>query len=74
MRQFLMFLFSVYGLVSQMPKSGAGGRSVAMACKMVGGGSDGSLDLCARVCLIGEDENIIFQTYVKPTAPVTNYR
>jgi hypothetical protein len=57
-----------------MPKSGAGGRAVAMACKMVGGGSDGSVDLCARVCLIGEDETVIFQTYVKPTAPVTNYR
>ncbi|KAG8072067.1 hypothetical protein GUJ93_ZPchr0006g44896 [Zizania palustris] len=57
-----------------MPRGGNGGRAVAMACKMVGGGSDGSLDICARVCLIGEDENIIFQTYVKPTTTVTNYR
>ncbi|KAJ0989092.1 hypothetical protein J5N97_007448 [Dioscorea zingiberensis] len=47
---------------------------VALACKMVGGGSDGSLDLCARVCLIDEDENIIFHSYVKPQIPVTNYR
>ncbi|XP_059451378.1 RNA exonuclease 4-like [Corylus avellana] len=47
---------------------------VALACKMVGGGSDGSLDLCGRVCLIDESENIIFHTYVKPTLPVTNYR
>ncbi|KAB1209178.1 RNA exonuclease 4, partial [Morella rubra] len=47
---------------------------VALACKMVGGGSDGSLDLCARVCLIDESENIIFYTYVKPSIPVTNYR
>ncbi|WOL12506.1 RNA exonuclease 4-like [Canna indica] len=51
-----------------------GGQAVALACKMVGGGSDGSLDLCARVCLIGEDENIIFQAYIKPQIPVTNYR
>ncbi|KAL2500046.1 Exonuclease family protein [Abeliophyllum distichum] len=49
-------------------------RVVALACKMVGGGSDGSLDLCARVCLIDEYEKIIFHTYVKPHLPVTNYR
>ncbi|CAL9080492.1 unnamed protein product [Musa textilis] len=51
-----------------------GSQAVALACKMVGGGSDGSLDLCARVCLIGEDENVIFQTYIKPQIPITNYR
>ncbi|KAL6960605.1 hypothetical protein U1Q18_038370 [Sarracenia purpurea var. burkii] len=49
-------------------------KVVALACKMVGGGSDGSLDLCARVCLIDEHENIIFHTYVKPHLPVSNYR
>ncbi|KAF7129026.1 hypothetical protein RHSIM_Rhsim10G0022100 [Rhododendron simsii] len=49
-------------------------KVVALACKMVGGGSDGSLDLCARVCLTDECENIIFQAYVKPLLPVTNYR
>nr|ACG46030.1 RNA exonuclease 4 [Zea mays] len=58
-----------------MPRGGGmTGRAVALACKMVGGGSDGSMDLCARVCLVGEDEHVIFQTYVKPTLPVTNYR
>lgn len=52
----------------------ASGGVVALACKMVGGGSDGSLDLCARVCLIDEYENIIFHTYVNPQLPVTNFR
>ncbi|KAF5479585.1 hypothetical protein F2P56_000394 [Juglans regia] len=52
----------------------SGPQVVALACKMVGGGSDGSLDMCARVCLIDESENIIFHTYVKPPIPVTNYR
>ena len=47
---------------------------MAIDCQKVGGGSDGSLDLCARVCLIDEDENIIFHTYVQPLIPVTNYR
>ncbi|KAK6928327.1 Exonuclease, RNase T/DNA polymerase III [Dillenia turbinata] len=51
-----------------------GPQVVALACKMVGGGSDGTLDLCARVCLVDEYENIIFHTYVKPQLPVTNYR
>ncbi|KAF7152416.1 hypothetical protein RHSIM_Rhsim01G0276600 [Rhododendron simsii] len=49
-------------------------RAVALDCEMVGGESDGSLDLCARVCLIDEDENVIFHTYVRPETPVTNYR
>ncbi|XP_045805257.1 uncharacterized protein LOC123898363 isoform X2 [Trifolium pratense] len=53
---------------------GRGPQVVALACKMVGGGSDGSLDLCARVCLIDENENIIFHSYVTPPIPVTNYR
>jgi hypothetical protein len=57
-----------------MPRGGIiSGRAFALACKMVGG-NDGSVDLCAKVCLIGEDENVIFQTYVKPRARVTNYR
>ncbi|KAF6175839.1 hypothetical protein GIB67_003327 [Kingdonia uniflora] len=47
---------------------------VALGCKMVGGGSDGTLDLCARVCLIDDNENTIFHSYVKPLLPVTNYR
>ena len=53
----------------------SGPQVVALACKMVGGGgSDGSLDLCARVCLIDEYESIISRTYVKPPTPATNYR
>ncbi|KAK7856299.1 rna exonuclease 4, partial [Quercus suber] len=31
-------------------------------CEMVGGGDDGTLDLCALVCLIDEDVNVIFHT------------
>ncbi|KAL2238897.1 UNVERIFIED_CONTAM: BTB/POZ and MATH domain-containing protein 2 [Sesamum indicum] len=49
-------------------------EAVSMDCEMVGGGSDGSLDLCARVCLVDEDEKLIFYTYVLPQIPVTNYR
>lgn len=54
--------------------SDRGPEAVALDCEMVGGGSDGTLDLCARVCLIDEDENLIFHTYVRPEIPITNYR
>ncbi|XP_068663780.1 uncharacterized protein [Aristolochia californica] len=49
-------------------------KAVAMDCEMVGGGSDGTLDICGRVCLIDEDENVIFHSYVIPQIPITNYR
>lgn len=49
-------------------------KAIALDCEMVGGGSDGSLEVCARVCLVDEDENLILHTYVKPRLPVTNYR
>ncbi|KAI3449599.1 hypothetical protein Pfo_006264 [Paulownia fortunei] len=54
--------------------SGSHPEAVAIDCEMVGGGSDGSLDLCARVCLVDEDEKLIFHTYVLPQIPVTDYR
>uniref|UniRef100_M1BML3 Exonuclease n=1 Tax=Solanum tuberosum TaxID=4113 RepID=M1BML3_SOLTU len=49
-------------------------EAVALDCEMVGGGSDCSLDLCARVCLVDEDEKLIFHTFVLPQIPVTDYR
>lgn len=49
-------------------------KAVAIDCEMVAGGSDGLLDICARVCLIDEDENLLFHTYVQPQIPVVNYR
>ncbi|KAM3713600.1 hypothetical protein ACJW31_01G268000 [Castanea mollissima] len=73
----LLARFANLGIRDNLTVDNGGTRGpqvVALACKMVGGGSDGSLDLCARVCLIDESENIIFHTYVKPPIPVTNYR
>ena len=54
--------------------NGRGPGAIAIDCEMVGGGDDGTLDLCALVCLIDEDENVIFHTYVRPQIPVTNFR
>ena len=57
------------------PHGGGGeGGALALGCKMVGAGSDGSLDVCARVCVIDEQENILFEAFVKPLLPVTHYR
>ncbi|KAK4731889.1 hypothetical protein R3W88_024877 [Solanum pinnatisectum] len=49
-----------------------GQEVVTIDCVMVGGGW--SQELCARVCLVDEDEKIIFQTYVLPPTPVADYR
>ncbi|KAF7055691.1 hypothetical protein CFC21_063191 [Triticum aestivum] len=56
-----------------MPRVAVGGV-VALGCKMVGGGSDGTLDVCGRVCVIDENETIVFENFVRPLLPVTHYR
>ncbi|XP_027097230.1 uncharacterized protein [Coffea arabica] len=62
-------------LASDIEKGiGRGYEAIALDCEMVGGGSNGSLDLCARVCLVDEYEKILFHTYVLPQIPVTDYR
>ncbi|VAH56599.1 unnamed protein product [Triticum turgidum subsp. durum] len=67
---------SVQSLTRSMSRVGArGGRgAVALGCKMVGGGSDGTLDVCARVCVVDEHETILYESFVKPLIPVTHYR
>ena len=60
--------------VVDLNNTARGPQAVAMDCEMVGGGSDETLDLCARVCLVDADENVIFDAYVQPLIPVTNYR
>ncbi|XP_024972342.1 apoptosis-enhancing nuclease-like, partial [Cynara cardunculus var. scolymus] len=70
----LLHRFANLGIQDDLRIDNGKTRAVALACKMVGGGSDGSLDLCAKVCIIDEYENILFRSYVKPYLPVTNYR
>uniref|UniRef100_A0A0E0JD59 RNA exonuclease 4 n=1 Tax=Oryza punctata TaxID=4537 RepID=A0A0E0JD59_ORYPU len=50
------------------------GGVLALGCKMVGAGSDGSLDVCGRVCVVDEQERVVFESFVKPHIPVTHYR
>eukprot|EP00897_Mesotaenium_endlicherianum_P007370 jgi/Mesen1/6661/ME000340S05821 len=57
-----------------VPRRASGRRAVAIDCEMVGGGSDGSVDLCARICVIDDHENVLLNTFVCPSLPVTDYR
>ena len=34
---------------------------IGLDCEMLGGGNDSSLDLCARVYLVDEEENVFFR-------------
>ncbi|KAK4360777.1 hypothetical protein RND71_019729 [Anisodus tanguticus] len=70
----MLYRMAKLGIQDDLRIENSRGRVVALACKMVGGGSDGSLDLCARVCLIDEHERILFHSYVAPNLPVTNYK
>lgn len=49
-------------------------KTIAMDCEMVGGGIDKSIDICVRVCLVDENENLVFHAFVQPSIPVTDYR
>ncbi|XP_023533248.1 uncharacterized protein LOC111795196 isoform X1 [Cucurbita pepo subsp. pepo] len=55
-------------------RSDRGLGAIAMDCVMAGGGSDGTLDICIGICLVDEDEKLIFNTFVQPQIPITNYR
>ncbi|XP_038877627.1 uncharacterized protein LOC120069877 isoform X3 [Benincasa hispida] len=55
-------------------RSDRGHGAIAMDCVMAGGGSDGALDICVWICLVDEDEKLIFSTFVQPQIPITNYR
>lgn len=49
-------------------------KLVALGCEMVGSGIDGMLALCGRVCLVNEDEQVIFHSYLKPITAIKDYR
>lgn len=47
---------------------------VALDCEYVGGGTDGSDDLLARVSIVNEEGHIVYDKYVKPRERVTDFR
>ena len=49
-------------------------RYLALDCEMVGVGPGGYFSALARVCIIDWNENIVLDTFVKVTQPITDYR
>ncbi|PPQ62773.1 hypothetical protein CVT24_000467 [Panaeolus cyanescens] len=49
-------------------------RFVALSCINVGVGPGGTTNLLARVALVDYRGDVIFEKYVKPTSPVTDFR
>ncbi|XGW09554.1 hypothetical protein V3C99_011663 [Haemonchus contortus] len=47
---------------------------IALDCEYVGGGTDGSDDLLARVSIVNEEGKIVYDKYVKPRERVTDFR
>ncbi|KAJ4829126.1 hypothetical protein Tsubulata_011811 [Turnera subulata] len=54
--------------------TGKASDAIAIDCVTVGCGGDQLLAICARVCLVDEQENIVFHAYVQPALSVTDYR
>ena len=61
-------------LRSRAPARGGAPRAVALDCEMVGVEPDGGGAMCARVCVVDERGETLLNTFVKPSAPVTDYR
>jgi len=49
-------------------------RYVGLDCEMVGTGSDGKESLLARCCMVNFDGDVIYDSFVKPQAFVTDFR
>ena len=49
-------------------------RAVALDCEMVGVEPDGGGAMCVRVCVVDDRGETLLNTFVEPSAPVTDYR
>ncbi|KAM4876768.1 RNA exonuclease 4 [Thomomys bottae] len=49
-------------------------KALAMDCEMVGVGPKGEDSIAARVSLVNQHGKCVYDKYVKPTEPVTDYR
>lgn len=66
------------GTAGQGPKQLSENREVthvlAIDCEMVGTGPEGDKSMLARVVIINDQGNVLLDSFVKPTAKVTDYR
>lgn len=54
--------------------SGNPSKILAIDCEMVGSGPKGSINQLARCSLVSYDGDVVYDKYIKPAAPVTDYR
>ncbi|XP_059473222.1 RNA exonuclease 4 [Neocloeon triangulifer] len=47
---------------------------VALDCEMVGGGDNGRENLLARVSVVNKFNEVLYDSFVKPLEPITDYR
>ena len=59
---------------AQKPRAVGDNGAVALDCEMVGVEPDGGGAMCVRVCVVDERGETLLNTFVKPSAPVTDYR
>ncbi|XP_044938627.1 RNA exonuclease 4 [Mustela putorius furo] len=62
--------------ISLVKEQGFGGltRALAMDCEMVGVGPQGEESIAARVSVVNQYGKCVYDKYVKPSQPVTDYR
>ena len=49
-------------------------RVLALDCEMVGTGPDGARSALARVVVVNAAGNVVYDSFVRPVAAVTDYR
>lgn len=54
--------------------SGNPSKILAIDCEMVGTGPKGSINQLARCSLVSYSGDVVYDKYIKPAAPVTDYR
>ena len=57
-----------------VPQPDSAGKYVAMDCEMVGTGSPPTDSQLARVSLVSYDGDTLYDAYVRPVLPITDYR
>ena len=60
--------------VSLQPSSPLLSKQLAIDCEMVGAGPKGCRDMLARVSIVNSTGQVVYDNFVTPIEPVTDYR
>lgn len=59
---------------SQKPSEGIPSKYLAFDCEMVGTGPKGRISHLARCSVVSYDGDVVYDKFIKPSVPVTDYR